>query len=355
MNVRIKSLDWLRGLMAISIMAYHLTGWSFFELDSSGLLGRLGIYGVSIFFILSGLSMAIVYSKYITDSKSSVFFFVRRIFRIWPLLWVCIALAVLPAIVKGAQIDIWLIITNMTTIFGFIKPEAYINTGAWSLGNEMVYYSLTPLFILLYNRKKLWGNMLTMATLLVAIVFSFILLKSTDTLANQWKLYVNPFNNMFLYASGVAIYYNLNDVEVKPSVNALLFILSCVFFVFYPVAGDQIHITTGINRMIFMSISILLVVSFYKFDLYNYVPRCFVASFEQLGIATYGVYLLHPLVSMYMYSLMSKLGMSNNYMHFFSVFVLTVLLSILTFNLFENRMIKIGKALTQNNSLVCNK
>ncbi len=62
---RIESLDWLRGLMAIAIMFYHLTSWHITPLDSSSVLGRLGIYGVSVFFILSGLSMAVVYSNFI--------------------------------------------------------------------------------------------------------------------------------------------------------------------------------------------------------------------------------------------------------------------------------------------------
>ena len=60
MKDRIESLDWLRGLMAVSIMIYHLTGGLFFTLDSSSVLGRLGVYGVSVFFVLSGLSMAVV-------------------------------------------------------------------------------------------------------------------------------------------------------------------------------------------------------------------------------------------------------------------------------------------------------
>ncbi|HOY69302.1 MAG TPA: hypothetical protein PLZ85_00405 [Methylotenera sp.] len=56
---RLDSLDWLRGLLAFSIMIYHLTSWEISPLESSHLLGRLGIYGVSMFFLLSGLSMAV--------------------------------------------------------------------------------------------------------------------------------------------------------------------------------------------------------------------------------------------------------------------------------------------------------
>lgn len=82
LNDRLEPLDWLRGLMALSIMLYHFGPWH----DAAHPIGRLGIYGVSIFFILSGLSMAIAYDRYICDVPSSVSFFIRRLFRIWPLL-----------------------------------------------------------------------------------------------------------------------------------------------------------------------------------------------------------------------------------------------------------------------------
>jgi peptidoglycan/LPS O-acetylase OafA/YrhL len=67
--------------MALSIMLYHFSG----QHDAATPLGRLGVYGVSIFFILSGLSMAIAYDRYVMDFRSSVTFFIRRMFRIWPL------------------------------------------------------------------------------------------------------------------------------------------------------------------------------------------------------------------------------------------------------------------------------
>ena len=51
---RIEALDWLRGLMALSIMIYHLTYWHIHEIQSENVLGKLGIYGVSIFLYFLG-------------------------------------------------------------------------------------------------------------------------------------------------------------------------------------------------------------------------------------------------------------------------------------------------------------
>jgi exopolysaccharide production protein ExoZ len=71
---RIKGLDWLRGLMAFSIMLYHYSSLSFVEQDAGTLLGRLSVYAVSIFFILSGLSIAVAYNKYIKNARTALFF-----------------------------------------------------------------------------------------------------------------------------------------------------------------------------------------------------------------------------------------------------------------------------------------
>ena len=181
--------------------------------------------------------MAIVYSNYITSIKNSFFFFIRRIFRIWPLLWLCIFLAIAPSIIKSDSIISYrLLLENLTTIFGFVRPEMYINTGAWSIGNEMVYYSLTPFIIYFYNKNRNYGNII--CAIAIAIYFSFFLMTPELNLAKQWPLYVNPLNNLFLYIAGIAIYYNLQHVKFKLFSLFCIFILIITVFIFYPVHGD---------------------------------------------------------------------------------------------------------------------
>jgi len=48
-STHIESLDYLRGVMALSVMIYHLKSWNLYHPDASTLLGRLGIYAVAIF------------------------------------------------------------------------------------------------------------------------------------------------------------------------------------------------------------------------------------------------------------------------------------------------------------------
>lgn len=81
---RIYNLDYLRGLAAFGIMIYHYLTWSKGEYLSDTFLGKFGIYGVSIFYILSGLTLYYVYYEKMNISKNELISYLKkRIFRIF--------------------------------------------------------------------------------------------------------------------------------------------------------------------------------------------------------------------------------------------------------------------------------
>lgn len=342
---RIDSLDWQRGLLAFAIMLYHLTGWQLFELDSSSLLGRFGIYGVSMFFVLSGLSMAIVYHKYIDGARASIYFFIRRIFRIWPLLWLAIFFSVATSTAAGTGPSWRLVAINLTTAFGFINPALYINTGAWSIGNEMVYYALTPLIIYAFNKHLAFGNLLTGIACLIGLWFSSYLLTVDKSLADQWSQYINPFNNLFLYCAGISIYYNAKGLALSTTANLTCFLIALAVFIFYPAVGDQIHIVTGAGRVVFSLASILLVLAFYKNTVQ--IPRIVSVPLTHLGVITYGVYLLHPIAYRTIIFVLKKFhAQLPPYAMIGGTIVLTIVLALMSFKLLEEPFIRLGKKLT---------
>lgn len=342
---RIDSLDWQRGLLALAIMLYHLTSWQFSSLDASSLLGRLGIYGVSMFFVLSGLSMAIVYHGFIDGIRTSVSFFIRRIFRIWPLLWLVIAFTVIVGIAEGSAPSWRLVLFNLTTAFGFLKPSLYLNVGAWSIGNEMVYYALTPLILHAFNKNLNAGNLLVAGSVLAGLVFSSGLLDANATLAAQWNVYINPFNNLFLYYLGIALYYNAHSWVPGKISNFLCFAIPVLIFVFYPVEGNQINIVTGLNRVVFCAASIVLVLAFYKNRFA--IPQAFSRPLTHLGVLTYGVYLLHPVAYQATLMVVKHFEMAPNpYAIAIVTIATTLILAQTAFTLLEDPCIRIGKRLT---------
>lgn len=326
--------------MAFAIMIYHLVSWTLFHPESGSILGNFGVYGVSIFFVLSGLSMAIVYNHFIKNIQSSAVFFLRRLFRLLPLLWVVIAAASGLIFLSSGEIDVYKIFINATLLFSFIAPGEYINIGAWSIGNEMVYYAFTPLLIALYAKNKQLGNLAVLVAVFTGLYFAFGMFDKTQTLEQQWKTYINPFNNFFLYACGLALYYNFHDVSIS-KIAPFLIIISLAILILYPVSGNQINIISGFNRIVFALASIVLTLGFYKLEVN--LPGWFSKPFANLGEATYGVYLLHPIVFIFANKLVS-----NPIASILLTSIITIIAANISYRFYEKPFIKIGKKATEN-------
>ena len=342
--VRNEQLDWLRGLLALSIMIYHLTTWEFSQPSASTLLGRLGVYGVSMFFVLSGLSIAIAYNRHLVDTASSVRFLVRRIFRIWPLFWLTVLTVTAMDYGAGTPVRWKLLVANLTTAFGFISPTSYMTTGAWSIGNEMVYYALTPILLLTFRRSRTAGNLLVFATIAVGIFFSTALLSPVDSLSRQWATYVNPFNNLFLFCSGVALFFLPNPG--RKLISPFVLLLACAAVLLYwPADGDAINVVTGTNRLVFSLASVGLVLAFYHMRIT--VPFYVTWPLVQLGLATYGIYLLHSVIWRALRLVVDHMRWSlHGWPVLIGVGIATVLVANVLFHTIESYFIQLGKMLT---------
>ena len=335
MKNRLIGLDWLRGFCAISIMFFHFGG----GYDKTNTLMKLGIYGVSIFFILSGLSMAIVYNSFFKNINSYFDFFRRRIFRIVPLHFIaCILMLGITSTSK--DFDILDFILNITMLFGFIDHDNYIVVGAWSIGNEMVYYSLTPFVIILYNKNKIFGNIILLISTLIGMYFAFSILDSNKSIESQWSNYINPLNNLFLFIAGIALYYNFENIKIKNQTLYIILILSITTFLTIPYKS-QLSICTGIERISFCLISILLVLCFYKIQIKKNNRISYI--FEIFGISTYGVYILHPIINDYLEIILNK-GVLTKLI----AVPTTILIAILSYYYFEKKIIEFGKKLIGN-------
>lgn len=343
-SIRIESLDWLRGIMAAAVMFYHLTLWLYFPLDAGSILGRLGIYAVSVFFVLSGLSMAIVYHDFFSSWRQIVVFGLRRIFRIWPLLWLSSLLIIIHPTFDVETLDVNNLFSTATTLFSIFHPAKYFITGAWSIGNEMVYYLITPILLLAYQFKKNIGIILFGISTCLTLFFSFGLLSPEISLANQWSIYVNPWNNLFFYVAGLTLFYILHHYVLKKELVLITLIAAICILVFMPVSGNQINLVTGLNRIVFSVFALLLVIAFYK-NTYS-LPTLLQRFLRILGESTYGIYLLHPIVHSYVGFIAKKMGLFSSPLLFISTSIITIIVAYGSYLFIEKPMIKLGKKLT---------
>ena len=335
---RIDSLDYLRGFMATIIMIYHYSIWLFGNYDSETLLGRLGIYGVSTFYVISGLTLYIVYKNRLS-LKSLHTFFIKRFFRIYPLLWVCILLNIVLLGKSYSAEKIWL---NVTGLFGLIAPDQYIPTGAWSIGNELVFYLLFPILLLSMKRVKWMAWFLSLLALLISIYFAFFKFSTLETLAQQWSYYVHPLNQLFLFTAGVTLGYYVENYR-SLRVGMTIMIASILLFTIYPVFGDKIFLVTGSTRILFSFLCVALTASFLivPFRLNKYIAKVF----RIIGHISYSIYLIHPIVFWTVNSFMNR----NEYPYLFFglCVVITGISSLIVYYAIEAKMIAVGKKISK--------
>lgn len=340
---RLYNLDYLRGLAAFGIMIYHYLSWTLGKFSADTFMGRLGIYGVSIFYVLSGLTLYYVYYDKMKPTKEDIVsFFKKRVFRIFPLLWLVTIIAILLSQTIPDFINLFL---NLSGMFGFIRWDKYFSAGVWSIGNELVFYVFFPFFILFTKRFKPLMILLALVLFGLYLYFAFVKLNPDLTLSEQWKNYVNPLNQVFLFLGGFLIGFLLHDIKIKNSAIVILLFLALALFTFYPATGDTINIVTGTNRLIFTAFCFLICIFFYKLTFK--FPKFIHKPLTLLGEASYSVYLLHPIV----WSLTSIASeLFSEYIFYFPVsarlilsVLSTLIISYYIYQYFEKYFMKLGR------------
>jgi peptidoglycan/LPS O-acetylase OafA/YrhL len=290
--IRLSNLDYLRGLAALGIMIYHYVTWTYGNFDSGSFLERVGTYGVSLFYVLSGLTLFHVYSDKISFAKKDLLGFARkRFFRIFPLLW----LVTITAIVLSKQFpDPFKLFLNLSGLFGFVQWDAYFSPGVWSIGNELVFYFFFPFFIVLSRKNIPAMILLSLAVFSIYVYFGFFRLDPKARLSEQWVVYINPLNQLFLFLGGIIIGLVSRKTGKNNSISLIIICISLLLVILYPAAGDAIALVSGWNRLIFTLACFMICFGFFKLELK--LPSFLHFPLSFLGEASYSVYLLHPIV-----------------------------------------------------------
>jgi exopolysaccharide production protein ExoZ len=351
-NVRLHHLDQLRGLAALSVMLFHIQKWIIGVWNPDSILGRFGVYAVSIFFILSGLTLSLAYKSALSSWPVWRSYLIKRVFRIYPLL----LFATLSTCILEGTYDIWQVLINITGLFGFIDPGNDIALGAWSIGVELVCYCFFPIIIWLYVQKK--GALIIAIfglSLVLASIYAFGLLSPDKTFEVQYPIYVQATNHLFLFFGGMFIAwltiqknYQLPVFAPTPATHIFwrfMFTGVILWFVYWPVPllypGGGAVLISGWTRIVlsFSSFMLVLCWHFGQIQVWGKV-------LNWLGTISYSVYLLHPLVFRCLKALMIKyLGEKTNTDLWLaaSTIACTLLISHLTYHWFEKKCIQLGK------------
>lgn len=177
---RVSGWDLLRGMCALAVASYHLMYWQ-------GIAGihTLGSYGVYLFFVLSGASLAYNYVDKIQAKRFSwgEFLWVRYL-RLAPLYLLLMLIALPWKLIKEAPAFdlIRTYVLNATFLFGFFNPSQNAAlVGGWSLGIEAIFYLLFPLMMFAFRSAWLAAGLFSV---LLVLQISWIAWSFSDIIHN---------------------------------------------------------------------------------------------------------------------------------------------------------------------------
>jgi len=174
----IRALTGLRGVAAVFVAAYHfgphITNKHFHWALHKGYLS------VDLFFVLSGLVMAMTYQHwFLQGANPRVFarYMWLRIARIWPLYLTAVLAALAMQVFRGHDLSDFTpsLLPNLLMIQSWgLAPS--INPPLWSVSTEFVAYLLFPGLLMLVARGRTAALSLTILGCLLLIVGIFAML-----------------------------------------------------------------------------------------------------------------------------------------------------------------------------------
>ena len=342
---RVLSIDFLRGLLAYSVMIYHYLSWSSDGLDASSVFSRFGLYAVTIFYFISGFSLMLVYNN--KRDFDIILYFKKRFFRLAPLFYFVSFIFFTYGYLEYDRLDFFKILLNFSFLFSILDPSAYYATGSWSIGNEMFFYLILA-FILVSQKKfsHLFFILLFILSLLIYIYYRHSLIHSYEKLSNQWHIYINPLNHLFSFLSGSATYLVYKKYSnLLKSIIVKLILLSFCSLIFLPLyEGDRVNLVRGFDFLFLIVSSYSIFILFLSLNDNAYLNYGF-STF--LGNISYSVYLVHPICWFFIKRFFVSPNLFYEWILFWFLSILfTTVVSYLTYRYIELPGMKLGRIIS---------
>ncbi len=342
------AIDGLRFIAFLMVFIYHLSPFrptSFFNMT--------GWTGVHLFFLISGFLLSkLLTEEYKQSGSISLFkYFIRRILRIWPLYFLFLL------IVSIASVSLThhpfslqrlfgnlFFYDNILTVANGFNPN--LATGhLWSMSLEEQYYLVLPFFIpwlIKQNKKNIKGIIfaifgLLLLTRLVLVIFH----------CNYTSIYVLPFS-ADCFVAGIALGIGVFDTWIKkiPTIFAwtLGIILLLLLYKLPPpmVMGPHIIWLYFVMAGAFFFIFIAVAYSNHRWLNQVFTNR----PIRYLGKISFGLYVFHiaaNYITAYFYSILKRpmdMGI------FWISLSFTILLAIVSYELWEKQFLKMKDRFT---------
>jgi peptidoglycan/LPS O-acetylase OafA/YrhL len=225
---RSHSLDFLRGLAIVGVMAIHVSQSFPSNIHAVDYAFMCGWTGVNVFYFVSAMTMCLMWTRR-TETKATRKFYIRRFLRIAPLFWLAIPLYLVingtgPSTNAPNGIGPLQVILTATFLHGF-WPDS-INSvvpGDWSIAAEMIFYLVFPVVITAFgSRRHLYLALAIVLHLVNVCLFKpwalvlFSAYYGPGHEAFVWTaLHLSFLNQLPVFLVGCALFFALRDGFAK--------------------------------------------------------------------------------------------------------------------------------------------
>jgi peptidoglycan/LPS O-acetylase OafA/YrhL len=351
MKSHFKGLDALRAIAAFVVVIYHLE-----EIKAAkgfpNIAGRPGFMSsgahlaVLLFFVLSGFLITYLLVKELDNTGGISFkkFYLRRIFRIWPLYYLVILLSWLLFDATYSSKTVLLCLGIFPNVAHALNIDWPTSQQIWSIGVEEQFYLVWPLVLTRIPGRKIVGCLVIFFIAFTALPY-IIKYMNAMTLINE-KLDI--FTERFFYESkfnamsmgGIFGYLYARDKRklsffYKSSIAYSAILLS--FFLWF--SGFKAPVLNDVIFSVLFAIMILNLSTNQNLKL-NFENK----AINFLGKISYGIYMYHWIVILLVLQFIPYRFFGNtiayNLVVYTIVLITTVLVSHFSFISFERYFLK---------------
>lgn len=300
MDKRLDSLDGVRAIAILWVAIYHYA--VFWSPAGKGLdllpyddmlawipLAAVGDLGVSLFFIVSGLVIALS----LTRSDSAKQFALRRLARLWPTLLICGLLTFVVTLLLGPEAlrrSFWEFLISMT----FVPPAhvgkvvgtemEWLDGAYWSLWVEVRFYAVAAALYFLSPRGLVHGWVRFAAICAGIHMLAIAGVGPADAMSRLLFAEYQPY-----FTAGIALACLMRGED--RDLSLMLIAASVVLALFYTAAAQDWQILSGFVRLV--AVAGCFAVAACAVLRPGWLPFLQWAPLTALGRASYGYYLLH--------------------------------------------------------------
>jgi peptidoglycan/LPS O-acetylase OafA/YrhL len=340
---RIKSLDGLRGIAILLVLTYHLFNVGFLNPFFS-----FGWMGVELFFVLSGFLITGILLDTRFQKNFIRSFLIRRALRTLPLYYAVLAIFAIIAPhfsptkwFPEYQVYFWTHTSNILfSTIGSFRPLGHF----WSLAIEEQFYLLWPFVILLFTHRLFThGKLIALTIFLIAFG---IFLRSYPGASHL--IITVPFMHLdgILIGALVAILVRTHRGWLFGNIERIFAVCTLLFvgFIWFATNAGRLlpnPATWTVEAIFFGSLMVLSLKS-------SFIERMLSNKFLFFfGKYSYGMYVFNSILYHFTnWAGADRLTENQKLIPYAGVFLLTVALSYLSYNLFEIRFLKLKSKLS---------